>query len=125
MNMEKERRPRHMGVLRINEDGSCEHIPWDELPKPKPIDRSKALPYEELSWERIVEEEPEVAGILATLQAGPNRYPYQRWHAFVDKTGTSPKARLAKLVGWHARNPRLRSAVAYEMTMKRMWSLVL
>jgi hypothetical protein len=95
-----------------------------DLPAPKPIDTSEALPAEELSWELLLAEEPEILEILDLLQSFPNRYPYERWHVFVKKTGTSPKAYLTKLVGFSARNPRLRSMEAYEMVIRRMWELV-
>ena len=100
-------------------------IRFADLPKPDPIDTSQAIPDGEVTWELILAEEPEVSEVLAELGAVPKDGSYQRWHRFVHNHGTSPKARLCKLVGWHTRNPRLRSQAAYEMAIERMWELLL
>src|SRR5215204_4928562 len=70
-------------------------------------------------------DEPEVAKVFAELKSVRKGRRQQRWFRFVDNHGTSPKACLCKLVGWYARNPRLRSQEAYRVVMERMWHLVL
>jgi hypothetical protein len=92
-----------------------------DLPEPERLDRSRALP--EPTWERVLSEEPEIGAVIEELRSiRPRR---RRWRLFVERHGTTPKAHLCKLVGWHARNPRLRSEATYELTMRRMWDLVL
>jgi hypothetical protein len=90
-------------------------IRFADLPEPEPLDTSQAIPRRELSWVRILDEEPEVAGVFADLYSFPVR---ERWRLY-------PQSRLCKLVGWRARNPRLRSEAAYRMAMDRMWELLL
>jgi len=90
-------------------------ISFADLPEPEPLDTSQAIPRRELSWARILYEDPEVACVFADLYSVPMR---ERW-------GLYPKARLVKLVGWSARNPLLRSEAAYRMAMDRMWELLL
>jgi hypothetical protein len=99
-------------------------ISFADRPEPVRLDASEALRSEEITWARILEEEPAVAKVFAELRAVPKGN-YRRWRHYVKVRGTSPKADLAKLVGWHARNPRLRSQKAYEMAIERMWDLVL
>jgi len=96
-----------------------------DMPELEPIDASQAIPADEITWERILEEEPEVAKVFAELKSVRKGRRQQRWFRFVDNHGTSPKACLCKLVGWYARNPRLRSQEAYRVVMERMWHLVL
>jgi hypothetical protein len=102
-----------------------EVVRFSDLPAPKPIDASRAIPAGELSWPRLLEEEPELLDVFAELQRTPGTSDYERWHAFGKRHDTSPKARLSELVGWRARNPMLRSQRAYEMVMERMWDLLL
>jgi hypothetical protein len=94
-----------------------------DLPEPGPIDASEAIPDDQITWERILEEEPEVSEVLHELLRV--REKHKRWSRFVRCHNTTPKARLSRLVGWHARNPRLRSQTAYRLVMERMWELLL
>jgi hypothetical protein len=100
-------------------------IRFADLPEPEPIDTSEAIPDGQITWERILEEEPEVSEVLTNLGDVPNVRPYHRWQRYVRRHNTTTKAQLCKLVGWRARNPLLRSEAAYRMTMERMWELVL
>ena len=77
------------------------------------------------TWDYITQQEPKVATAFAELEMMPNRRPYERWHAFVDIYGTTPKAYLTRLVGFQARNPNLRSQEAYRIVMSRLWDAVL
>ena len=45
-----------------------------DLPIPKPLDRSEAIPDGEITFERVREEEPEVARIIGEL----GRYRYRK-----------------------------------------------
>jgi hypothetical protein len=99
-------------------------VRFSDLPEPEPIDTSQAIPDSEVTWERILAEEPEVERVLAELGSTPRGRRYARWHLFVANHGTTPKAYLSKLVGWHARNPKLRSQEAYRLTMDHMWEVV-
>jgi hypothetical protein len=80
-------------------------ICFTDMPEPEPIDRSEAIPDEEVSWERILKEEPEVGTLIRELREASGK-PYLAWWAYVDAHGTTPKARLCHLVGWRARNPK-------------------
>ena len=101
-------------------------IRFADLPEPEPIDTSEAMPDGQITWERILAEEPEVSEVFRELLGCvPKGRRYSRWHRFVRRHGTTPKARLCRLVGWRARNPRLRSQEAYRLTMEKMWELVL
>jgi|SRR5215210_1473706 len=91
-------------------------VRFADTPEPKPFDCSQALKVDELSWELILEEEPEIGRIFDELRRIKPKH--KRWKRH-------PKMRLAKLVGWRARNPRLRSQEAYKMVMGRMWDLLL
>jgi hypothetical protein len=71
-----------------------------------------------LTWERIISQELEVDRIIDELARTKDNHKRRRQNNF-------PKARLCKLVGWSARNPKLRSQRAYKMTMSRMWELLL
>jgi len=101
-----------------------EIVRFSDLPAPEPIDTSQAIPAMELTMKRILEEEPEILNVFAELERTQGRG-MKGWHAFVDRHGTSPKAALSRLVGWGARNPRLRSQRAYEKVISRMWDLLL
>jgi hypothetical protein len=100
-------------------------VRFSDLPSPEPVDYSEALPASELTWGRILDEEPAILDVLAELERAPGASEYARWHAFVEEHGTTPKVALSKLAGWGARNPRLRSQRAYEAVMERMWDLLL
>jgi hypothetical protein len=84
-------------------------VRFSDLPEPEPIDTTEALPAKELTWTRILTEEPAILDVFAELQRVPGDSDYERWHAFVARHGTTPKAALSQMVGWGARNPRLRS----------------
>jgi len=94
-----------------------------DLPTREPLDASEALGRKELSWERILEEEPEIGRVFDELSRG-GKDGRRRWFAFYEVHGTTPKAYLCKLVGWDARNPRLRSPDSYRMVIERMWELL-
>ncbi len=82
---------------------------------------NEPIPYNEVTWVRILEEEPEVGWVMAEIQGKGKA----GWHVFVARHGTTPKNYLCKLVGFDAYNPALRSQEAYRLTMERMWELVL
>jgi hypothetical protein len=103
--------------------GGPQLIRFADLPDPEPIDTSEALAHDLISWERILAEEPEVGEVFRELESVRSKH--QRWARFDHHHNTTPKAYLCKLVGWHARNPRLRSQAAYCLVMERMWELVL
>jgi|SRR5215208_122159 len=96
-----------------------------DRPKPPPIDTSQAIPADEITWGRILSEEPEVAKVFAELEGVRKGRRQERWFRFARNHGTSPKAYLCKLVGWYARNPKLRSQKAYRLVMEHMWRSVL
>jgi hypothetical protein len=98
-------------------------IYFADMPKLEPVDTSEAMPDDQITWRRILEEESEVAEVFYEL--GSVRRKHHRWSRFIRRHNTTPKARLCKLVGWHACNPRLRSQTAYRLVMERMWELVL
>jgi hypothetical protein len=98
---------------------------FSDMPEPELLDTSEALPARELTWQRIISEEPSILDVLAALEKATGDSEYSRWHAYVEKHGTTPKAALSKMVGWGARNPALRSQRAYEMVMDAMWDLIL
>jgi hypothetical protein len=100
-------------------------IRFSDLPKPEPIDTSQALPAAELSLRRILEEEPKILDALAELERTPDGPLFKRWRAFEANHGVTPTTYLGGLVGWHARNPKLRSEAAYEMVISQMWDLLL
>jgi hypothetical protein len=50
-------------------------ICFTDMPEPEPIDRSEAIPDEEVSWERILKEEPEVGTLIRELREASGK-PY-------------------------------------------------
>ncbi len=103
--------------------GGPRAIRFADLPDPEPIDTSEALTHDLISWGRILAEEPEVGEVFRELESVRSKH--QRLARFVHHHNTTPRAYLSKLVGWQARNPRLRSQAAYRLVMDRMWELVL
>jgi hypothetical protein len=102
-----------------------EIIRFADLPEPEPLDTSRALGSQELTWERVLEEEPEVERALEELEgASQAGKPYAGRCLYVERHGMTPKAQVSKFVGWSARNPKLRSPEAYRLTMERMWALL-
>lgn len=113
-------------------------------PVPPRPDASQALPPEALSWERLVELEPELAKLEREVQAYRKLDRLQRqilalpvdlpleafrwaattcanaiWYGYGGYPGIKP--RLLGLVGWHARNPALRSSAAYDLAYRRLY----
>lgn len=64
-----------------------------------------------LAWEQIATLEPALAGIIA--EAAAIKSPW--WDDY-----SRLKGRLSELVGFGARNPRLRSCVAYDLAIDKM-----
>lgn len=64
-----------------------------------------------LTWHEITTLEPALAGIIA--EAAAIRNPW--WDDY-----SRLKGRLSALVGFGARNPRLRSCVAYDVAIDRL-----
>lgn len=93
-----------------------ERVMLGHKPRPEPLDQSQALEPYELTWNRIIYEEPLIKEELDHLGSLPTKR--ERWKA-------RPKAELSKLVGWSAENPLLRSSAAYSMVIKRMWDFLL
>jgi hypothetical protein len=48
-------------------DAGLKIVRFADLPIPKPLDRSEAIPDGEITFERVLEEEPEVARIIGEL----------------------------------------------------------
>ncbi len=119
-------------------------IDISRLPEPPMPDTSQALPPEDLSWERLVELEPELAKLEREVQAYRKLDRLQRqilalpvdlpleafrwaattcanaiWYGYGGYPGIKP--RLLGLVGWHARNPALRSSAAYDLAYRRLY----
>jgi hypothetical protein len=117
-----------MGVLRFNEDGSFYEIPWSEIPEPEPIDRSKALPASELSWERIVEIEPRLKHtekVIRALTDKGGRYfcANELWYGYND-ISQSFKGVVIRYAGDYAERGELRSNAAYDIAYEHLYDLL-
>jgi hypothetical protein len=99
-----------------------------DMPDPVPIDRSKALPARELSWERIVEIEPRLRQAEMELSAmtRKNKKPFCAnaiWYGYRDPA-FSYKERVNRYTGWHAEKPELRSPAAYDIAYDHLYDLL-
>jgi hypothetical protein len=119
-----------MGWLKIK-DGKLVEVPWSEVPEPEPYpDRSRALPADGLSWGVLVAEEPALAELereLRAIEDDPARPAFCAnlvWYGREDPEGRSYKERLHPLVGWEARNPKLRSEHAYDLAYDHLYALL-
>lgn len=114
---------------------------WPETPMP---DTSQALPPAALSWERLVDLEPELAQLEREVRAYRRMDQLKRqllalpvelppdvvrwatttcanaiWYGYGGYVGIKP--RLRTLVGWYARHPALRSREAYDLAYRRLY----
>lgn len=118
-----------MGVARPRKDGEgWETIPWSEIQMPKRTDRSRALPPEELSWERICEIEPRLKvaerEILRIADKGGKAFCANAvWYGYGDPD-FSFKERVVRYAGWEAEEPRLRSNAAYDIAYEHLYELL-
>ena len=83
------------------------------IPPPQPHEIG-CLDEQPATWAELVAVEPRVDVILGEARKA-RRQSGNRWAAY-----SYFKARLSKLVGWDARNPRLASSACYDVAIRQL-----